>query len=198
MNRLSLRANQTLSLARKEADRLNHDYVCTEHLLLGLVSLGQGGAASVLQKLGVDLQGLCLEVEKQAGTGSGAKLTESLPYTPRLKKVLALAGKEAKDFCCHQVGTEHLLVGLLREGDGVAARALRTMGCESDGARILVVEEVPLAAADLTAQASAISETRSSSQLDDVSKKLDAMMDLLGRLTLEVTDLRLALPKGNA
>src|SRR5678815_4424354 len=90
------RAQQVLALARKEADRFNHNFVGTEHLLLGLIRLGQGVAVNVLQKMGLDLETVRMEVEKQVGTGPDQKVIGPIPYTPRVKKVLALAAKEAK------------------------------------------------------------------------------------------------------
>ena len=96
MNNFTPRAQQVLALARKEADRFNHNYVGTEHLLLGLIKLGQGVAVNVLQKMGLDLETVRMEVEKQVGTGPETKMVGNIPYTPRVKKVLALAGKEAQ------------------------------------------------------------------------------------------------------
>src|SRR6185503_16593209 len=96
MNNFTPRAQQVLALARKEADRFNHNYVGTEHLLLGLIKLGQGVAVNVLQKMGLDLETVRMEVEKQVGSGPETKMVGNIPYTPRVKKVLALAGKEAK------------------------------------------------------------------------------------------------------
>ena len=124
MNNFTPRAQQVLALARKEADRFHHNYVGTEHLLLGLIKLGQGVAVSVLQKMGLDLETVRSAVEKQVGLGQEGKTQASIPYTPRVKKVLALAGKEAKALNHSYVGTEHILLGLLREGEGVAARVL--------------------------------------------------------------------------
>jgi ATP-dependent Clp protease ATP-binding subunit ClpC len=125
MNNFTPRAQQVLALARKEADRFHHNYVGTEHILLGLIKLGQGVAVSVLQKMGLDLETVRNAVEKQVGTGQEGKAQTSIPYTPRVKKVLALAGKEAKTLNHSYVGTEHILLGLLREGEGVAARVLQ-------------------------------------------------------------------------
>src|SRR5450631_1876376 len=133
MNNFTPRAQQVLALARKEADRFHHNYVGTEHLLLGLIKLGQGVAVSVLQKMGLDLETVRAAVEKQVGTGQEAKAQGSIPYTPRVKKVLALAGKEAKALNHSYVGTEHILLGLLREGEGIAARVLKSL--EVDPAR---------------------------------------------------------------
>ena len=113
MNNFTPRAQQVLALARKEADRFNHNYVGTEHLLLGLIKLGQGVAVNVLQKMGLDLETVRMEVEKQVGSGPGQKMIGNIPYTPRVKKVLALAAKEAKALNHTYVGTEHILLGLL-------------------------------------------------------------------------------------
>jgi ATP-dependent Clp protease ATP-binding subunit ClpC len=108
MNNFTPRAQQVLALARKEADRFNHNYVGTEHLLLGLIKLGQGVAVNVLQKMGLDLETVRMEVEKQVGSGPETKMVGNVPYTPRVKKVLALAGKEAKALNHSYVGTEHI------------------------------------------------------------------------------------------
>ena len=135
MNNFTPRAQQVLALARKEADRFNHNYVGTEHLLLGLIKLGQGVAVNVLQKLGLDLDTVRIEVEKQVGSGPDTKMSGNIPYTPRVKKVLALAGKEAKALNHSYVGTEHILLGLLREGDGVAARVLKTLDVDIERTR---------------------------------------------------------------
>ena len=131
-----------LALARKEADRFNHNYVGTEHLLLGLIKLGQGVAVNVLQKLGLDLETVRIEVEKQVGSGPDTKMSGNIPYTPRVKKVLALAGKEAKALNHSYVGTEHILLGLLREGDGVAARVLKTLEVDIERTRNEVLKEL--------------------------------------------------------
>ena len=93
MNNFTPRAQQVLALARKEADRFNHNFVGTEHLLLGLIKLGQGVAVNVLQKMGLDLETVRMEVEKQVGTGPDQKMMGNIPYTPRVKKVLALAAE---------------------------------------------------------------------------------------------------------
>ncbi|MEO0454566.1 MAG: ATP-dependent Clp protease ATP-binding subunit [Verrucomicrobiota bacterium] len=142
MNNFTPRAQQVLALARKEADRFNHNYVGTEHLLLGLIKLGQGVAVNVLQKMGLDLETVRMEVEKQVGSGPDTKISGNIPYTPRVKKVLALAGKEAKALSHSYVGTEHILLGLLREGDGVAARVLKSLDVDLDRARNEVLKEL--------------------------------------------------------
>ncbi len=142
MNNFTPRAQQVLALARKEADRFNHNYVGTEHLLLGLIKLGQGVAVNVLQKMSLDLETVRMEVEKQVGSGPETQSQGNIPYTPRVKKVLALAGKEAKALNHSYVGTEHILLGLLREGDGVAARVLKNLEVDIERTRNEILKEL--------------------------------------------------------
>ena len=142
MSNFTPRAQQVLALARKEADRFNHNYVGTEHLLLGLIKLGQGVAVNVLAKMGLELDAVRMEVEKQVGSGQETKMVGNIPYTPRVKKVLALAGKEAKSLGHSYVGTEHILLGLLREGDGVAAQILRNLDVDIERTRNEILREL--------------------------------------------------------
>jgi len=142
MNNFTPRAQQVLALARREADRFHHNFVGTEHVLLGLISLGQGTAVSVLRKMGLDLETVRKEVEKQVGTGPDQKMIGNIPYTPRVRRVLALAAKEAKALNHTYVGTEHILLGLLREGDGVAARVLKNLEVNVDGTRQEILREL--------------------------------------------------------
>ncbi|NNC87620.1 MAG: ATP-dependent Clp protease ATP-binding subunit [Akkermansiaceae bacterium] len=142
MNNFTPRAQQVLALARKEADRFNHNYVGTEHLLLGLIKLGQGVAVSVLERMGLELESVRMEVEKQVGTGPDQKVSGNIPYTPRVKKVLALANKEAKSLNHSYVGTEHILLGLLREGEGVAARVLQSLDVDIQRTRNEILAEI--------------------------------------------------------
>src|SRR4030081_1120081 len=142
MNNFTPRAQQVLALARKEADRFNHNYVGTEHLLLGLIKLGQGVAVNVLQKMGLDLETVRMEVEKHVGSHPETKMVGNIPYTPRVKKVLALAGKEAKALNHSYVGTEHILLGLLREGEGVAARVLKSLELDIERTRNEILKEL--------------------------------------------------------
>src|ERR1700741_2047628 len=142
INNFTPRAQQVLALARKEADRFNHNYVGTEHLLLGLIKLGQGVAVNVLQKMGLDLETVRMEVENQVGSGPETKIVGNVPYTPRVKKVLALAGKEAKALSHSYVGTEHILLGLLKEGEGVAARVLKNLEVDIERTRNEILKEL--------------------------------------------------------
>ncbi len=142
MSNFTPRAQQVLALARKEADRFNHNFLGTEHLLLGLIKLGQGVAVNVLQKMGLDLETVRMEVEKQVGTGPDQKMIGNIPYTPRVKKVLDLAKREAKNLNHTYIGTEHILLGLLREGDGVAARILRNLDVDIEQTRQEILKEL--------------------------------------------------------
>ena len=143
MNNFTPRAQQVLALARKESDRFNHNYVGTEHLLLGLIHLGQGVAVNVLQKMGLDLDSVRAEVEKQVATNTPEnKPTGNIPYTPRVKKVLALASKEARALNHSYVGTEHILLGLLREGEGVASRVLINLKVNIERCRQEILAEL--------------------------------------------------------
>ncbi|MDB6135578.1 MAG: ATP-dependent Clp protease ATP-binding subunit ClpC [Verrucomicrobiales bacterium] len=142
MNNFTPRAQQVLALARKEADRFNHNYVGTEHLLLGLIKLGQGVAVNVLQKMSLDLETVRMEVEKQVGSGQEQKMVGNIPYTPRVKKVLALASKEARALNHSYVGTEHILLGLLREGEGVAAQVLKNLNVDIERTRNEILKEL--------------------------------------------------------
>ena len=142
MNNFTPRAQQVLALARKEADRFNHNYIGTEHVLLGLIKLGQGVAVSVLERMGLELETVRREVEKEVGTGPDQKTAANIPYTPRVKKVLALANKEAQQLSHSYVGTEHILLGLLREGEGMAARVLERLNVDLQTTRNEVLAEI--------------------------------------------------------
>jgi ATP-dependent Clp protease ATP-binding subunit ClpC len=135
-------AQQVLALARKEAERFRHNFVGTEHLLLGIVNLGQGTAFTVLRNMGLDSETLRLEVEKQVGTGPDDRMIGNIPYTPRVKKVLALAARESRELNHTYVGTEHILLGLLREGDGVAARVLKNLHVDIEQTRQEILREL--------------------------------------------------------
>jgi ATP-dependent Clp protease ATP-binding subunit ClpC len=142
LNNFTPRAQQVLALARKEADRFNHNFVGTEHLLLGLIKLGQGVAVNVLQRMGLDLDNVRQEIEKEVRGGGEAKVSGNIPYTPRVKKVLSLAAKEAKALSHTYVGTEHILLGLLREGDGVAAKVLKNLDIDIEQCRQEILKEL--------------------------------------------------------
>ena len=139
-DRFTERAKKVLGLARKEAQELNHDYIGTEHLLLGLIREGGGVAANVLRNLGVDIQRIREEISRYVQPGPAMKVMGKLPFTPRVKKVLELSLEEAIELGHNYVGTEHLLLGLIRENDGVAAHVLLDMGLRLDEVREAVLE----------------------------------------------------------
>lgn len=129
------RVRKVLALSREEAGRL-HEYVGTEHLLLGLITDGEGVAAAVMQALGVDLAKVRTDIETQVKTGhAGDAVGPDLPYTSRAKKVLEWSMAEARDLNHHYVGTEHLLLGLLAEEKGIAAQVLVSHGLTLERAR---------------------------------------------------------------
>ena len=136
------RAQQALAFARLEADSLNHKVIGTEHLLLGLIALGQGCAVAVMHRMNLDLDDVRDEVKKTIGTGPAEKFSGKFPYTPRVKKVLYLATREAKALNHTYVGTEHIFLGLLAEGDGVAARILKEFGLDLATTRQEVLKEL--------------------------------------------------------
>src|SRR3989338_7950703 len=123
-NRFTERARKVLVLAKEEARRFNHDYIGTEHILLGLIREGEGVACAVLQNLGVDLERLRIEIEKLVSAGSTAQVLGDIPFTPRAKKALELAADEARALGHNYIGTEHILLGLLREEEGIASQVL--------------------------------------------------------------------------
>jgi ATP-dependent Clp protease ATP-binding subunit ClpC len=134
------RARRAVVWAQEEARTLNHDYIGTEHLLLGLVHEGQGVAAKALESLGIGLEGVRERVEEAIPPGQVEVRTGHIPFTPRAKRVLELSLSEAKALEHRYIGTEHLLLGLLREGDGVAAQVLVALGADLDGVRERVIQ----------------------------------------------------------
>lgn len=126
--RFTDRARKAMALANQEAQRFNHEYIGTEHILLGLVKEGTGIAANVLKNVGVDLRKVRLEVEKLVKSGPDKVMMGKLPQTPRAKKVIEFTIEEARSMGHNYIGTEHLLLGLIREGEGTAAKVLSAMG----------------------------------------------------------------------
>jgi len=126
-DRLTDRAKHVVSAAREEAARLGSEYVRTEHILLGLCHEPEGIAARALENMGVDIEGLALEIERQVRPGAPAVPGDDIQFTPRAKKVLELAVEEARRFNHSYIGTEHILLGLLKEGEGIAAKVLQDM-----------------------------------------------------------------------
>jgi len=139
-NRFTERARKVIVLAKEEAKRFNHDYIGTEHLLLGLIREGEGVAAAVLQKLGLDLESIRIEVEKVVQPGPQTQVMGDIPFTPRSKKALELSAEEARALGHNYIGTEHLLLGLIREGEGVAYRVFLNMGVDLEKVRNEIME----------------------------------------------------------
>jgi ATP-dependent Clp protease ATP-binding subunit ClpC len=135
-DRFTERARKVLMLAQEEAKRMNHNYIGTEHLLLGLVKEGSGVAARVLKDLGVNSFQVRKIIEDTVGQGRRASMSQTTGLTPRTKRVIELAVEEARRMGHHYIGTEHLLLGLIREGDGLAVSVLRDMGIDLDAVRI--------------------------------------------------------------
>ena len=139
-NRFTERARKVIILAKEEARRFNHDYIGTEHILLGLIREGEGVAAAVLQKMGVSLENIRLEVEKLVQPGPTTQIIGDIPFTPRAKKALELAAEEARALGHNYIGTEHLLLGLIREGEGVASQVLLNLGLDLNTVRNEIME----------------------------------------------------------
>ncbi len=138
--RFTERARRVLQLAQEEAKRLGHDYLGTEHILLALVREGEGVAAEVLNNLGVNLEVIRIEVEKQVSAGGDMLTIGEVPFTPHSKKVLELAVEEARALHHNYIGTEHLLLGLIREGESVGAKVLTALGVNLDKVRDGVIK----------------------------------------------------------
>jgi ATP-dependent Clp protease ATP-binding subunit ClpC len=134
-DRFTDRARKVMGLARQEAQRLNHEYIGTEHILLGLVQEGSGVAANVLKNLDIDLRKVREEVERLVKTGPSMVTMGQLPFTPRAKKVLELALEEASNLGHNYIGTEHILLGLIKEQDGKAAKVLQNLSVQLDTVR---------------------------------------------------------------
>ena len=139
-DRFTDRARKVMALARKEAQRFNHDFIGTEHILLGLIQEGSGVAANVLKNLGVEINRIRAEIEKNVQSGPSMVTMGQLPFTPRAKKVLELSMEEANELGHNYIGTEHLLLGLLRENDGVAAQVLMDLNIKLEDVRNEVLE----------------------------------------------------------
>jgi len=137
--RFTDRARRVVVLAQEEARTRSHDYIGTEHLLLGLVDEGQGLAVKALEALGISLETVRERVEDAVPPGEYARPSGHIPFTPRAKKVLELSLSESQLLGHRYIGTEHVLLGLIRQGDGVAAQVLTALGADLDGVREQVV-----------------------------------------------------------
>ncbi len=138
-NRFTERARKVIILAKEEAKRFNHDYIGTEHILLGLIREGEGVASAVLQNLGLTSDNIRMEIEKLVQPGPATVVSGDIPFTPRAKKVIELAMDEAHNLGHNYIGTEHLLLGLIREGEGVASQVLLNLGLDLNRVRSEVI-----------------------------------------------------------
>ncbi|MBU1912509.1 MAG: ATP-dependent Clp protease ATP-binding subunit [Candidatus Omnitrophica bacterium] len=139
-NRFTERARKVILLAKEEAKRFNHDYIGTEHILLGLIREGEGVAAVVLQKMGLNLQQIRMEIEKIVKPGPPMVVSGDIPFTPTAKKVIELSSEEARSLGHNYIGTEHILLGLIREGEGVASQVLVNLGLDLNKVREEIAE----------------------------------------------------------
>src|SRR5574340_1090721 len=137
--RFTDRARRVVVLAQEEARMLNHNYIGTEHILLGLIHEGEGVAAKSLESLGISLEAVRSQVEEIIGQGQQAP-SGHIPFTPRAKKVLELSLREALQLGHNYIGTEHILLGLIREGEGVAAQVLVRLGADLEKVRSAVIQ----------------------------------------------------------
>ena len=157
-DRFTDRAKKVMNLARQEAQRFNHEYLGTEHILLGLVQEGSGVAANVLKNMGIDLSKIRTEVEKIVKTGPSMVTMGQLPFTPRAKKVLELSMEEAGNLGHNYIGTEHLLLGLIKENEGIAAQVLINLGVKLEDVREEVLDFLGADTADEEDEETTLSE----------------------------------------
>jgi ATP-dependent Clp protease ATP-binding subunit ClpA len=182
--RFTDRARRVIVLAQEEARLLNHNYIGTEHLMLGLAHEGQGVAAKTLESLGIRLEALRAQVEEIIGQGAQAP-SGHIPFTPRAKKVLELSLRESQQLGHNYIGTEHILLGLIREGEGVAAQVLVKLGADLARARGQVIQLLSGSAGGPEAAArtrlvrmSVPDELREAEeQLDQVRRQKEAAID---------------------
>lgn len=150
-NRFTERARKVILLAKEESKRFNHDYIGTEHILLGLLREGEGVAAVVLQKMGLGLQQIRMEVEKFVKPGPSTIISGDIPFTQKAKKAIELAGEEARTLGHNYIGTEHILLGLIKEEEGVASRVLLNMGVDLERVKQEIIELLGSATPGFTA-----------------------------------------------
>jgi ATP-dependent Clp protease ATP-binding subunit ClpC len=189
--RFTEKAIKVIMLAQEEARRLGHNFVGTEQILLGLIGEGTGVAAKVLKSMGVNLKDARVEVEKIIGRGSGFVAVE-IPFTPRAKRVLELSLEEARQLGHNYIGTEHLLLGLIREGEGVAARVLENLGVDLSKVRTQVIRmlgetaEVSAGSSQGRTKTPTFTQLAADGKLDPVvgrQKEIERVIQILGRRT---------------
>ena len=181
--RFTDRARKVMQLANQEAQRFNHEYIGTEHILLGLVKEGSGVAANVLKNLEVDLRKIRLEVEKLVQSGPEMVTVGKLPQTPRAKKVIEYSMEEARNLNHSYVGTEHILLGLLREQEGVAAQVLMNLGLKLEDVREEVLNLLGhgLEGAEVSERGGRTGDSESSSTSGKSGKSKTPALDSFGR-----------------
>ena len=179
--RFTDRARKVMQLANQEAQRFNHEYIGTEHVLLGLVKEGSGVAANVLKNLDVDLRKIRLEVEKLVQSGPEMVTMGKLPQTPRAKKVIEYSMEEARNLNHNYVGTEHILLGLLREQEGVAAQVLMNLGLKLEDVREEVLNLLGHGLDSEDGEERSRSESGSSDSSSKGSKSKTPALDSFGR-----------------
>ncbi len=177
-DRFTDRAKKVMNLARQEAQRFNHEYLGTEHVLLGLVQEGSGVAANVLKNMGIDLNKIRVEVEKIVKTGPSMVSMGQLPFTPRAKKVLELSMEEAGNLGHNYIGTEHLLLGLIKENEGIAAQVLMNLNIKLEDVREEVLDFLGADATDEEEDDDILTE---GGQSTGVSKSKTPALDSFGR-----------------
>lgn len=181
--RFTDRARKVMQLANQEAQRFNHEYIGTEHILLGLVKEGSGVAANVLKNLEVDLRKIRLEVEKLVQSGPEMVTVGKLPQTPRAKKVIEYSMEEARNLNHSYVGTEHILLGLLREQEGVAAQVLMNLGLKLEDVREEVLNLLGhgLEGAEVGERGGRSGESEGAASSGKTSKSKTPALDSFGR-----------------
>jgi ATP-dependent Clp protease ATP-binding subunit ClpA len=177
--RFTDRARKVMQLANQEAQRFNHEYIGTEHILLGLVKEGSGVAANVFKNLDIDLRKIRQEVEKIVMPGPDSILMGKLPQTPRAKKVIEYSIEEARNLRHNYVGTEHLLLGLLREQDGVAGQVLMNLGLKLQDVREEVLELLSPARMQGTGSAREITVTQKEAGVQDLPEQTQKEVKVL-------------------
>jgi ATP-dependent Clp protease ATP-binding subunit ClpA len=168
--RFTDRSRRVVVLALEEARLLDHNYIGTEHLLLGLIREGEGVAAKALESLGISLEAVRQQVEEIIGQGQEAQ-SGHIPFTPRAKKVLELSLREVQQLGHNYIGTEHILLGLIREGDGVAGQVLARLGADLNQVRRRVIQLLPLSAEATTPLPASGGESRSATGKSDHERR---------------------------
>jgi ATP-dependent Clp protease ATP-binding subunit ClpC len=179
--RFTERARRVVVHAQEEARDLNHSYIGTEHLLLGLMREPESAAARALRELGIGQDGVREQVVEIVGRGSDAP-PGHIPFTPRAKKVLELSLREALQLSHNYIGTEHILLGLIREGHGVAAKVLASLGGDLSRVRDKVIELAPAGTGEARAQAGSVRVVGSSVQLEEIMNRLETIIRRLAAI----------------